>query len=60
MSLENSDPKSGSGKDTVSVAFVSVSRHGISSNLPGGGKGIGKSAEGGVTKALSSVLQRNK
>jgi hypothetical protein len=34
-----------------------VSKHAISSNPPGGGKGMGKSPEGGVTKVFSSVLE---
>lgn len=50
-------PKSGSGNGPCSGAGAPVSKHAMSSNPPGGGKGMGKSPGGGLTKVFPSFLQ---
>lgn len=53
-SLEKRVPKLGSGNGPCSGAGAPVSKHAMSSNPPGGGKGMGKSPGGGLTKVFSS------
>jgi hypothetical protein len=56
-SLEKRVPKLGSGNGPCSETGAPVSKHAMSSNPPGGGKGMGKFPGGGLTKVFSSFLQ---